>query len=109
MALIHDHNRLQMAQHLDQRRVRCIGQQYVIIFEVLCKAEQVAVFLIDLSDVAATAVDAQGTVAHDADGQHFPHGIRRKVLPVEQHFFRIYADAPGKILIQPLTVGMVYV
>lgn len=40
-----------MAQHLNQRRIRRIGQQCIRIFEILCKAEQIAVFLIDLADI----------------------------------------------------------
>ena len=109
VAFIHHDHRLQMPQHLDQRRVRRVGQQRLVVFEILGKAEQVAVFLIDLADVTVAAVDAQRAVAHDAYGQHLPHGIRREVLPVEQHLFCINAHASSEILIQPLTVGMVHV
>lgn len=40
-----------MAQHLNQRRIRCIGQQRLRVLEILCKAEQIAVFLIDLANI----------------------------------------------------------
>ena len=59
VAFVHNNDRLQMAQHLNQRRIRRIGQQCIRIFEILCKAEQIAIFLIDLADVLLPAVNAQ--------------------------------------------------
>ena len=109
VAFVHNNDRLQMAQHLNQRRIRRIGQQCIRIFEILCKAEQIAIFLIDLADILLPAVNAQRAIAHYADCQHFPHSVRRKVLPVQQHFLGVHANTPGKILIQPLPVGMIYI
>ena len=76
VAFVHNNDRLQMAQHLNQRRIRRIGQQCIRIFEILCKAEQIAIFLIDLADVLLPAVNAQRAIAHHADRQHFPHSVR---------------------------------
>ena len=52
-----------MAQHLNQRRIRCIGQQRLRVLEILCKAEQIAVFLIDLANIFLPAVNAQRAIA----------------------------------------------
>ena len=76
VAFVHNHNRLQMTQYLNQRRIRRIGQQRLRVLEILCKAEQIAVFLIDLADVLLPAVNAQRAIAHHAGRQHFPHCIR---------------------------------
>ena len=48
-----------MTQYLNQRRIRRIGQQRLRVLEILCKAEQIAVFLIDLADILLPAVNAQ--------------------------------------------------
>ena len=76
VAFVHNNDWLQMAQHLDQCRIRCIGQQRLRILEILCKAEQIAVFLIDLANIFLPAVNAQRAIAHHTDRQHFPHCIR---------------------------------
>ena len=98
-----------MAQHLNQRRIRCIGQQCIRIFEILRKAEQIAVFLIDLANIFLPAVNALRALAHHADRQHFPHCVRRKVLAIQQHFLGVHADTPGKILIQSLPVRVIHI
>ena len=109
VAFVHNNDRLQMAQHLNQRRIRCIGQQRLRVLEILRKAEQIAVFLIDLANIFLPAVNTQRAIAHYADGQHFPHSVRRKVLPVQQHFLGVHADTPGKILIQSLPVRVIHI
>ena len=109
VAFVHNHNRLQMAQYLNQRRIRGICQKRFRVLEKFRKTIQIPVFLIDLAHVLLLAVNAQGAVAHDADRQHFPHRVRRKILPVQQHFLGVNAYAPGELLIQPLPVGMVHV
>ena len=76
VTFVHNHDWLQMAQYLNQRRIRRIGQQRLRVLEILCKAEQIAVFLIDLADVLLPAVNAQRTIAHHADGQHLAHRVR---------------------------------
>ena len=96
-----------MTQYLNQRRIRCIGQQRLRVLEILCKAEQIAVFLIDLANIFLPAVNAQRAIAHYADCQHFPHSVRRKILSVQQHFLGVHADTPGKILIQSLPVRVI--
>ena len=109
VTFVHNHDWLQMAQHLNQRRVRRISQQGIRVFEILCKAEQTAIFLIDLADVLLPAVNTQRTIAHHADRQHFPHSVRRKILSVQQHFLGVHADTPGKILIQSLPVRVIHI
>ena len=76
VAFVHNDHWLQVPQHLNQCRVRCISQHNIIIPEILRKAEQIAVFLVDLTYIAIAAVDTQGAVTHDADRQHFADGIR---------------------------------
>ena len=107
VAFVHNDNRFQMAKHLNQCRIRRIGQQHIFIFEILGKAEQIAVLLINLADILFLAVDAQRTVAHHADGQHLPNGIRRKILSVQQHFLCVDTDTTGELLIEPLTIRMI--
>ena len=107
VAFVHDHNRLQMAQYLNQRRVRSVCQKRFRIFEKFCETIEISVFLIDLAHILLLAVNAQGAVAHNADRQHFPHRVRRKILPVQQHFLGVHADTPDKILIQSLPVRVI--
>ena len=109
MAFVHDHHRFQVAQHLDQRRIRRVGQQHAVIPEKLRKAKQVPILLIDLPNIAVPAVDPQRAVAQYADRQHLPHGVRTEILSVEQLVLGVDAHPAGKVPVQPLPVGMVHV
>ena len=99
VAFVNHNHRFQMPQHLNQRGVRRIGKQSVPILEELRKTEQISVFLVYLAHIPVSAVNAQGTVAHNADGKHLPHSVRGKVLSIQQHFLGIYAHTSGKVLV----------
>ena len=75
MAFIHDDHGRQMAQHLNERRVRRISQQHGIVVEILGKGKQVAVLLIDLANILFLAVHTQGIIAENTDSQHFSDGF----------------------------------
>ena len=82
MAFIHDDERRQLAQYLNQGGVGGIRQEQALILEIIRPSFEVAVLLIDLPGVRAFAVDAEGGVAENADGQLAHHGFGIEVLDV---------------------------
>ena len=109
VALVHHYHRGQLPQHLDQRCIRRIGQQYGIILEILGEFQQVSILLVDLAHVLFLAVNAQGGVAQHTDRKHLPDGIGGKLLAAQEHFLRIHAHPSGKVRIEPQAVFVIRV
>ena len=106
MAFIDDGHGTEAPKHLHQRGFRRISQHDGLILEEVGKSLQIAILLPDLPDVLLGAVDPQGIIAEDAEGQYFLHCIRRKVLSIQQVFLGINADLPCKIPFETQAIGV---
>ena len=107
MALIHNDHRIQIADHLDQRRLIGIGQQNRRIIHPLGKLGQITILLIGFAAFLFTC--AEGIIAEYKQGKLFGNGGGGEVLPHEGLLLGVHLHPPAKVHIQPLPVGMVWI
>ena len=76
VALVHDDNRIHLADDLQQRGIRRIGQKKFLVVEHLREAKKIAVFLVDFLVVLAFRIGANRRIA-EYRYAHVLHDIRR--------------------------------
>ena len=107
VALVHDNHRIQIADHLDQRRLIGVSQQNRRIVHPFCKLGQITILLISFASLLFAGT--KGIIAEDKQRKLFCYSRWGEVLPHEGLFLGVHLHPPAKIHIQPLTVWMCWV
>ena len=95
MAFVHDDHRIQIADHLDQRRLIGIGQQNGRIIHPLGKLSQITILLIGFA--AFLFAGSEGIIAEHKQGKLFCHRRGGEVLSHEGLLLGVHLYPPAKI------------
>ena len=76
VTLIHNDHRRELAQHLDQRRIRRIRQTRLRMRNLHLETVQRPILLIHLAHILLTAIDTQRIIRQDTHRELLPYRVR---------------------------------